>query len=51
MPDEILRQVRVAEVYDWDGLTRYAVKILEGPEKGRIVSGLSKSNLREDFDA
>lgn len=46
-PDTVLRQVTVIERYEWDGAPRLKVRIDEGPEKGRIVSGLSPSNLLE----
>lgn len=45
-PDEQWRAVRVVERYNWDGRTRLRVELLEGPERGRVVSGLSESNLR-----
>jgi len=45
-PDERWCAVRVVERYDWDGRTRLRVELLEGPERGRVVSGLSDSNLR-----
>ena len=46
-PDEIWRKVEVTETYTWDQVPRIKIRILEGPEKGRVVSGLSPSNLRE----
>ena len=46
MPAEILRRVEVVERYEYDGRSRLSVRILEGPEVGRVVSGLSPSNLR-----
>jgi len=46
-PDYIFRRVEVVKRYAWDGKQRVEVKILEGPEKGRVVSSLSPSNLHK----
>ena len=45
-PAERWCRVEILERYEFDGRPRLRVKILEGPEKGRIVSGLSPGNLR-----
>jgi hypothetical protein len=46
-PAERWCAVRVVERYAWDGRVRLRVEVLEGPERGRVVSGLSESNLRD----
>lgn len=46
-PAEILRPVTIVERYEFDGRPRLKVRIDDGPEKGRIVSSLSPSNLRD----
>ena len=45
-PDERWRRVDVVDRYEFDGRPRVSVRILEGPEKGRVVTGLSPGNLR-----
>ena len=45
-PDERWCAVEVVERYDFDGMPRLKVRVLEGPEVGRVVSGLSPGNLR-----
>lgn len=47
-PTERWCSVRVLERYEFDGRPRLRVEILEGPERGRVVAGLSPSNLRDD---
>ena len=44
-PAERWCRVEVLERYYFDDRPRLKVRILEGPEKGRVVSGLSPSNL------
>lgn len=46
-PDERWCAVEVVERYSWDGRERLRVKVMEGPEVGRVVSGLNQTNLRE----
>lgn len=46
-PAETWRPVEVVERYEFDGAPRLRVRILAGPEAGRVVSGLSPGNLRE----
>lgn len=44
-PATILRRVEVIELRTFDGAPRVDVRILEGPEAGRIVTNLSPGNL------
>lgn len=46
-PAVTMRRVRVVDRRAFDGAPRVDVEILEGPETGRIVTGLSPGNLRE----
>ena len=46
-PTERWCGVEVIERYHFDNAPRLKVRILEGPERGRVVSGLSPGNLRE----
>ena len=39
-------RVTIVERYSFDGAVRLKVRIEEGPEAGRVVSGLSPGNLR-----
>lgn len=45
-PAERWCAVTVLDRYAVDGRQRLKVQILEGPESGRVVSGLSPNNLR-----
>lgn len=42
---QAIRTVEVLEHYTTDGSPRITVRILEGPERGRIVTGLCPNNL------
>ena len=46
MRAEVLRPVRLVRRYVFDFQQRVEVEILTGPEKGRLVSGLSAGSLR-----
>ena len=47
-PDERLCEVEIESSYIGDnGVERLNVRILEGPEKGRVVQGLTRGTLRE----
>ena len=46
-PSSIIRKVKVRDIYDYDGPKRVSVEIVEGPEYGRMVTGLSPSNLQD----
>ena len=46
-PAEAWREIEVVERYYFDNVPRLSVRILEGPERGRVVSGLSPGNVRE----
>jgi hypothetical protein len=41
-------RVTIVERYSFDGESRLKVRIEEGPEAGRVVSGLSPGNLRDE---
>ncbi len=45
-PDQLWRRVEVVDRYDFDGRPRVSARILEGPEKGRVVTGLSPGQLK-----
>lgn len=45
-PDERWCRVEVVARYDFDGRPRVSARILEGPEKGRVVTGLSPGQLK-----
>ena len=42
---QAIRRVRIVESYNFDGSSRVSVRILEGPETGRVVNSLSPKNL------
>jgi hypothetical protein len=44
-PAVTLRKVEIVDRREFDGAPRVDVRILEGPEAGRIVTGLSPGNL------
>ncbi len=46
-PTEAWRRVEIVEQYEWDGRQRVSVRILEGPEAGRVVSGMSPGQIEE----
>lgn len=45
-PPERWCAVAIRRRYEFDGQPRVEVEILDGPEAGRVVSGLSPGNLR-----
>ncbi len=47
-PAERWCRVTVVERYSFDGVPRLKVRIEEGPEAGRVVSGLCPGNLRDE---
>jgi ribosomal protein S28E/S33 len=50
-PAVIMRRVEVVDRRTFDGAPRVDVRILEGPETGRVVTGLSPGNLTEQEHA
>lgn len=44
-PAVIYRRIKLVDYYDFDGVGRVAVEILDGPEKGRKVTGQSPGQL------
>lgn len=48
-PSEAWRRVEVVQRYETDCQQRLQVRILEGPERNRLVTGISPGNLRTDL--
>lgn len=46
-PAEVLRKAEIIGIHEYDKVPMISVKILEGPEQGRILTGLTRSALRK----
>lgn len=49
-PAERWCRVTIADRYSFDGAPRLKVRVEEGPETGRVISGLSPGNLRGEAE-